>query len=76
MVSMWRRLRGRCTSCGQGLNGRQSAVQRVSEINDRVDYLTLELGREPLAQSCPKCHQIVFEGERGFVQRYLLVDII
>jgi len=41
-----------------------------------ANRLTAELGRRPLAQTCPRCHQIVFEGEPGFVQRYLLVDIV
>ncbi len=76
MVYVWRRLRRRCTSCGQTLNTRGSPSQRVSQINDRASRLTEELGRRPLAQTCPQCHQIVFEGEPGFVQRYLLVDIV
>jgi len=76
MVYMWRRLRRRCTLCGQMLNSGENPSQRVSQINDRASRRTEELGRRPLAQSCPRCHQIVFEGEPGFVERYLLVDIV
>lgn len=76
MVYIWRRLRGRCTSCGQAINTRKSPSERVLQINDRANRLTAELGRRPLTQTCPRCHQIVFEGEPGFVQRYLLVDIV
>jgi hypothetical protein len=46
------------------------------EINIRANRLADELGRMPLAQNCSRCNSIVFEGEAGFVQRYLLVDIV
>ncbi|MBN2020348.1 MAG: hypothetical protein JW749_08990 [Sedimentisphaerales bacterium] len=66
----------RCTCCGQALNGQRSSGEVISEINSRASRLIEELGRYPRAQNCNKCNRIVFEGEPGFVQRYLLVDII
>jgi len=76
MKYVWRRLTGRCPRCGQRLNGYQAASARILEINTRATRLTEALGRSPLAQNCNKCSRIVFEGESGFVQRYLLVDIL
>lgn len=71
-----RALTGRCTRCGQGLNGHRDASVVITEINSRVSHLVEELGRNPSAQNCHKCNHLVFEGEPGFVQRYLLVDIV
>jgi hypothetical protein len=76
MAYMWRMLTGRCTRCGQRLNGHRDSSEVIMEINSRVSRLTEELGRSPLAQNCHRCNRIVFEGESGFVQRYLLVDIV
>jgi hypothetical protein len=76
MRYVWRRLTGRCTKCGQRLNGHQATSERVLEINSRATHLVEALGRSPFAQNCSKCSRIVFEGEPGFVQRYLLVDIL
>jgi hypothetical protein len=76
MMHVWRRLTGCCPRCGQRLNGHQAASERVLEINNRATRLTEALGRSPFAQNCNKCSRIVFEGESGFVQRYLLVDIL
>ncbi len=69
-------LRGRCSCCGQKLNGNRSASERVSDLNRRAEHLTVILGRRPLAQNCQECQKIIFETECGFVQRYLLVDIV
>ncbi|MGA2071363.1 MAG: hypothetical protein ABSG97_08425 [Sedimentisphaerales bacterium] len=76
MRYVWRRLTGRCTKCGQLLNGHQTASQRVVDLNARAGRITEILGRLPRAQNCGRCNHIVFEGEQGFVQRYLLVDIV
>jgi len=76
MVRLWRRLRGCCELCGQQIEDDSGAVLRVSQINRRANRLTLALGRTPLAQTCPQCHQIIFEDEPGFVERYLLLDVV
>ena len=62
--------------CGQPLNGHRSAGEVVSEINDMAGRMAALFGRSPQAQNCRKCNRLVFEGEPGFVQRYLLVDIL
>jgi hypothetical protein len=71
-----RALTGRCTRCGQPLNGHRDASIVINEINSRVHHLVKELGRNPRAQNCHRCNRLVFEGEPGYVQRYLLVDIV
>ncbi len=76
MRYIWRKLTGRCPRCGQRLNGHQAAGDSVLEINSRATHLTEVLERSPLTQNCSECGRIVFEGEPGFVQRYLLVDIL
>ncbi|MGA2091909.1 MAG: hypothetical protein ABSH16_00685 [Sedimentisphaerales bacterium] len=76
MRFVWRVLTGRCTRCGQQLNGHRESSEVLNEINGRVGRLAEELGRSPLAQNCHKCNRLVFEGEPGFTQRYLLVDIV
>jgi hypothetical protein len=76
MRHVWRRLTGRCTRCGQPLNGHRPAGELIMEVNTRASRLAEELGRTPLAQNCDKCNHLVFEGEPGFVHRYLLVDIV
>ena len=76
MRHIWRRVTGRCPQCGQRLNGYQTTGDRILEINSRASRLADELGRTPLAQNCSRCNSLVFEGEAGFVQRYLLVDIV
>ncbi|MFH1370703.1 MAG: hypothetical protein ABII09_05400 [Planctomycetota bacterium] len=76
MRYIWRRVLGRCPRCGQRLNGYKTTSERVCEINSRASRLTGELGRTPLAQNCSQCNRLIFEGESGFVQRYLLVDIL
>jgi hypothetical protein len=76
MKYIWRKLRGRCTKCGQWLNGHQTASQRVVDLNTRASRITETLGRPPRAQNCGTCNHLVFEGEQGFVQRCLLVDIV
>jgi len=75
MNYIWRRLTGRCVSCGQKLNSKQIISDRMSEINQRAARLTKTLGRRPQVQTCRKCQQIVFESEPGFVQSYLLIDL-
>ena len=50
-------------------------IERLSEINDKAAHLTTLLGRKPQTQSCKKCHRMVFEGELGFVQSLLLIDM-
>jgi hypothetical protein len=76
MRYVWRKLTGRCTKCGQWLNGHQTAGQRVVDLNNRAGRIAEELGRPPQAQNCVKCNHIVFEGEQGFINRGLLVDIV
>jgi hypothetical protein len=76
MRYVWRKLKGRCPRCGQRLNGHQAASEGILEINSRATHLTEVLGRSPLAQNCSECNRLVFEGEPGFVQRNLLVDIL
>ena len=76
MRFVWRVLTKRCTCCGQRLNGHRDSSEVTSEINSRVDRLAEDLGRSPRAQNCNKCNRLVFEGEPGFAQRYLLVDIV
>ncbi len=76
MRYIWRRVRGRCPRCGQRLNGYKTAGERICDINNRASRLTEMLGRTPQAQNCSLCGRLVFEEEPGFVQRYLLVDIL
>ena len=75
MKHLWRLLTGRCTSCGQKLKSKQTVTERVSEINNKAGLLATSFGRRPQVQSCEKCDRIVFEGEQGFVQSLLLIDL-
>jgi hypothetical protein len=75
MKHLHRRLTGRCISCGQMLKSKQTITTRIVEINNKGTRLASRLGRTPQTQSCKKCHRIVFEGEPGFVQNYLLIDM-
>jgi len=75
MKYLYRRLTGRCISCGQKLESNQTVAERVAEINKRSSRLANSLGRWPQVQSCMRCHKIVFEGEEGFVQSLLLIDM-
>ncbi len=75
MKHLWRLLTGRCTSCGQKLKSKQTMIERLEEINNKGSRLAKRLGRMPQVQSCKNCHRIVFEGEPGFVQSYLLIDM-
>jgi hypothetical protein len=70
-----RRLTRRCTSCGQKLRPKQTTIERLEEINNKGNQLAKRLGRLPQVHSCENCHRIVFEGESGFVQSYLLIDM-
>lgn len=76
MKYLWRRLTGRCTWCGQKFKPKQKrGRERISEINDKAVGLAASLGRWPQVQSCEKCHRIVFEGQSGFVQSLLLINM-
>ena len=75
MKHILRRLTQRCTFCGQKLKSKQTQIERLEEINNKAGLLAKRLGRMPQVQSCKNCHRIVFEGEPGFVQNYLLVDM-
>lgn len=75
MKYLWRRLTGRCASCGQKLNSKQTAEKRLLEINNKAAQLAGALGRQPQTQGCNDCHRIILEGEPEFVQRYLLIDM-
>lgn len=75
MKYLWRRLTRRCTFCGQKLNSKQTAAERLVEINNRGNRLIEQLGRQPQVQGCKRCHRIVFEGEQGFVHSLLLIDM-
>lgn len=75
MKYLWRRLTRRCTFCGQKLNSKQTVAERLAEINNRSNRLIKRLGHQPQVQGCKKCQRIVFEGERGFVQSLLLIDM-
>ncbi|UCC22134.1 MAG: hypothetical protein JSW23_10085 [Planctomycetota bacterium] len=75
MKYFWRRITGRCTSCGQKLNTKKTLTTRIVEINDKSSRLASQLGRTPQTQSCKTCHRIIFEGQPGFVHRYLLIDM-
>ena len=75
MKHLLKRLNRRCTSCGQKLKSKHTKIERLEEINNRGSLLAKRLGRTPQVQSCKNCHRIVFEGEAGFVQSYLLVDM-
>jgi hypothetical protein len=76
MSYIWSRVMGRCPGCGQRLNGHRTADEKILEINNRASRLTKMLGRTPQAQNCSICGRLVFEEERGFIQRYLLIDIL
>ena len=76
MRYLWRKLTGRCTKCGQRLEGHQSEHQRVEDLNTRAETISETLGRPPRAQNCVQCNHIIFEGEHGFIRRCLLVDIV
>jgi hypothetical protein len=71
---LWR-LTQRCTSCGQKLKSKQTMIERLKEINNKGNRLAKQLEHMPQVQSCKKCHRIIFEGEPGFVQSLLLIDI-
>ncbi|GEM_PF-5688142 len=75
MRYVWRLITRRCTRCGQSASG-DSAGERVIDLNDRAIRIAQRLGRAPRAQNCNKCNHLVFEGEHGFENRCLLVDII
>lgn len=75
MKYLWRWLTGQCTACGQKLECKETVGKRMAEINKRSSQLANSLGRWPQVQSCKRCHKIVFEGEAGFVQSLLLIDI-
>ncbi len=75
MKHVWRRLTGRCISCGQKLNPKKTLSIRIVEINNKGSQLASKLGRTPQAQSCKKCNRIVFEGDPGFNPSYLLIDM-
>jgi hypothetical protein len=75
MKHLCRRLTGRCPSCGQKLNSKKTTTARIVEINNKGTRLASRLGRMPQTQTCKKCNRIVFEGQPGFVQNYLLIDM-
>jgi len=76
MRYFWRNLTGRCACCGQKLELKQTSTERLAQINRRARRLAKTLGRWPQVQSCRRCHKLVFEGELGFVPRYLLIDLL
>jgi len=76
MKYLCRFLTWRCTSCGQKLKLKQTTAERLIELNDRAERLAASLERKPQTQSCTKCHKVVFETEPGFVQTYLLIDMV
>lgn len=75
MRYIWRKLTKRCIFCGQKLNSKQTTAERLAEINNKGNRLIERLGHSPQVQSCKKCRKIVFEGEQGFVQSLLLIDM-
>lgn len=75
MKYLWCWLTKRCTLCGQKLGSKQTAAERLAEINDRGTRLAERLGYPPRVQNCKKCNRIIFEGEQGFVQSFLLIDM-
>lgn len=75
MKSLYRRVTGRCSCCGQKLKPNQKTYERLSQINQRANRISQFLGRKPKVQSCRECKQILFEGERGFEPTYLLIDV-
>ena len=75
MKHLYRRLAGRCISCGQKFNSKQTITTRIVEINNKGSRLASRLGRMPQAQTCKECNRIIFEGQPGFVQNYLLIDM-
>ncbi len=76
MELLYRKLINRCVQCGQKLNSSHPTMLQVSRINERFSNLTKTLGRAPMVQNCSRCQQIIIEGESGFVQRGLLIDIV
>jgi len=76
MRYLWRNLTGRCTCCGQKLHVKQTSAERLARINRRAHRLAKALGRWPQVQRCRKCSKLVFEGEAGFVPKYLLIDLL
>ncbi len=76
MKLLYRKLNNRCVRCGQKLNSSHPTMVQVSRINERFSNLTKTLGRAPMVQNCGGCQRIIFEGESGFVQRCLLIDIV
>jgi len=75
MKYLWRRLTGRCISCGKKLKSKQTEEEAVLEINNNAARLTKSLRRWPQTQNCKKCHRLVLEGQLGFVQSLLLIDM-
>lgn len=75
MRHLWRQLGGRCIQCGQKLRSDRTVPDRLSQINNKADRLAKSLGRRPQVQTCSRCEQLVLEGETGFVESYLLIDM-
>ncbi len=74
MKGLWI-ITGRCSVCGQRLKNSTSLEKRVLKINKRCVKAEKKLGRAPFVQSCRKCNKLIIEGETGFVDRYLIIDL-
>jgi hypothetical protein len=66
---------GRCGECGQKLHATRRIERRLLRINHKAERLSKSLGRRPRVQTCRKCNRIVLEGQAGFVDNYLLIDM-
>jgi hypothetical protein len=75
MKYLWRRLTDRCIHCGQKISSERTTKERLAQINYRADRMAASLGRWPQSQPCKHCQKIVLEGQSGFVQRFLLIDM-
>ena len=75
MKYLWRCLTQRCTSCGQKLKSKQTITERIAKLNTKSTRLTKRLGRKPQTQNCRQCQKMLFEGESGFMQNCLLLEM-
>jgi uncharacterized protein with PIN domain len=73
---IWQKLTNKCPKCSQNLRSKDSPEKKVHQIETRIERRIASLGRQPRVQSCRECGQIVFEGERGFEESFLLVDYL
>ncbi len=64
----------RCKSCGRSTRSQKPTASWIKKINARYEKAAEKLGRPPAVQNCTKCNHLLFEGERGFAEEYVVVS--